>query len=62
MNNKKKKDFHCRFCDHKFTQIVGVLDKGKSKISSQVECPRCHNLLKTWESNIERNLLLMEKK
>lgn len=64
MSVKKEKEYFCPWCGHIFKAVAGVSGKGEgqqNKVSSQISCPRCLNFIKTWISNIERNVLLKGK-
>lgn len=43
-------NYHCRFCNNYFEQSVGKSSNGgkHKKVSSQVQCPKCKNFVKTW--------------
>ena len=41
--------YKCGYCNYKFKQWVGTFGGGKSgTISTQVICPKCKNMLKTY--------------
>ena len=45
-----KKDYTCGYCGHKFSKYVAKAGSEKhSSASTQVCCPGCRNLLKTWD-------------
>ena len=57
---KITKEYKCEYCGNKFIQTVrksmgmaGYGSKPKNNTSSQVQCKRCKNFLKTWDEGIE---------
>ena len=48
LKDKEERNYICGYCRYKFTQLVRSVGTGKSKVSSQVVCPACKNILKTW--------------
>lgn len=64
--NGKKKEYVCPWCDEHFTRFViyspnfdthTMKQKTKGIISSQVSCPKCHNLIPTWKKEELKNRL-----
>jgi DNA-directed RNA polymerase subunit RPC12/RpoP len=48
-NIKYKNSYLCNWCGQDFDRVVGSAGERKAMVSSQVNCPRCGNFIKTWE-------------
>jgi len=46
--DKKLLTYYCGYYSYKFKQWVGTIGKGREAGSSQVKCPKCGNMLKTF--------------
>ena len=48
--NAVELEYTCLWCGTTFKRVVGkVYGKGKHNGSDQVKCPKCSNVLRTWE-------------
>jgi len=57
-DERREKKYSCNYCGRNFKKKVGCYNK----VSTQVECPFCKNILKTWISKAERSLYTKDKK
>lgn len=58
--SKTLKEYQCGYCKTVFKTFVrktfgntGMLARPKNNTSTQVQCPKCNNFLKTWEEGID---------
>lgn len=61
-NQYVEREYKCGYCSFPFRQFVRRVERGadavsgrkeRHSISSQVQCPYCHNGLRTWDDGKE---------